>query len=95
MKKFIFLAAIIVMLASCGGQYTGPSPYTMTAKYQITVNGPYNAWNGGQKWIYYCDSYVYDGSEHYVLKKDSGEVVTDFTKRVGDRVEILPNPNRR
>lgn len=94
MKKIIVLLTIALLLASCGG----PSPeyqYAQTAKYKITVNGPYNAWNGGQEWTYYCDSYTYDGTEHYVLKKDSGEIVTDFTKRPADRIEIIPNPHRR
>lgn len=95
MKKFIFLIVITILLVSCGaGQPSVPS-YYVTAKYKITVNGPYNAWNGGQEWNYYCDSYIYDGTEHYILKDSAGTVLMDFTKRVGDRVEIMPNPHRR
>jgi hypothetical protein len=94
MKKFILWIVIVIAIMSCAGP-TSEYQYAQTAKYKIAVNGPYNAFNGGQKWTYYCDSYTYDVSEHYILKKDSGEIIADFTKRVGDRIEILPNPYRR
>lgn len=91
-KKILIILLIISIFISCS-----PSPkkspqeiYKETAKYIIIDNGPYNAWNGGPQWIYYCDSYLYE-DEHYILKNINGEIIADFTKSNNHRVEIKRN----
>jgi len=93
-KRFAGVLLVAMILCSCGG----PSPeavWIQTAKYKVVVHGPYNPWNGGEEWSYYCDSYTYDNAEHYILKDSSGTVMADFTRRPTDRVEIMPNPHRQ
>lgn len=103
MKRIMLILVASLLLAGCYEHHEDTptssvpsatdlcSPYVKTAKYKITVYGSYDSWNGGEKWIYFCDSCSYDGTEHYILKDSAGTVLMDFTKRPSDRVEIQPN----
>ena len=88
MKQFGVIILICLALVGCGGikaqePIVMPVPY----KYMIIQNGPYNTWNGGPQWIYYCDKYEYvDG--HYILYGKAGALVADFNMPPDHRIEI-------
>jgi hypothetical protein len=87
--KLLIVLIISIFIISCGSkvEQSKYELYTKIAKYIIVDNGPYNAWNGGPRWIYYCDSYEYKDN-HYILKNNNGDIVADFTKEENHRIEI-------
>jgi hypothetical protein len=81
---------VIVLAIISGCVESAPSDLEIAMakyKYMITQNGPYNAWNGGPQWVYFCDGYEY-ANNHYKLFDSAGRLLFDFNLPDSHRIEI-------